>query len=296
MTPRDMEAVVIDWAKTRDNVRVAILTSSRANPDAAVDELSDYDIEVFVRDLRPFEEGEQWLEPFGDVMVRKPYDSSIWEEDGHVGPMVVFTDGRRIDFNIDLVRVLEDNIARDDVEGHCRVLVDKDGITNGVEALQFGGGSYSHFLTQPPSEAEYLERVHNFWWNIAYVPKCLYRDQLFFAQYMLAGQRHGNLVTVLAWYTGMQKHWKNNPGVHGRHFKEQVDPALWSELEGTFAGADLEESWRATFQLARVFGRLASEVGSHLGYSYPEQVDLRVTEYMRWIHAMVDPGTADDAR
>ena len=243
MPPRDMEAVLIDWAASHENIRVVILTSSRANPDARVDELSDYDVEVFVRDLQPFKESEHWLDPFGDVMVRKPYDSSTWKEDGHIGPMVIFTDGERIDFNIDLLSALQKDIAKGEFEGHCRVLVDKDGVTDGVEALQFGGGDYSGFWTQPPSEAEYLETIHSFWWNIAYVPKCLYRDQLFFAQRMLNHQRHGNFATVLAWHIGVQREWRNNPGVHGRHFKDQVDATLWSELENTFAGADLSENW-----------------------------------------------------
>jgi len=49
-TTKDMVQTVTDWAKDNENVRAVVLTSSRANPQAPVDRLSDYDIELFVRD------------------------------------------------------------------------------------------------------------------------------------------------------------------------------------------------------------------------------------------------------
>ena len=45
-TARDIPKEVSDWAKANENVRVAILTSTRKNPNAPVDALSDYDIEL----------------------------------------------------------------------------------------------------------------------------------------------------------------------------------------------------------------------------------------------------------
>ena len=41
-----MAKEVSDWAKANENVQVVILTSSRTNPNAPVDVLSDYDIEL----------------------------------------------------------------------------------------------------------------------------------------------------------------------------------------------------------------------------------------------------------
>ena len=43
-----------NWAEEKDNVRCAILTSSRVRPNATIDFLSDYDIELYVSDLKPF--------------------------------------------------------------------------------------------------------------------------------------------------------------------------------------------------------------------------------------------------
>ena len=45
---RDMPKEVLEWAEEIENVRAVILTSTRANPHASVDALSDYDIKLFV--------------------------------------------------------------------------------------------------------------------------------------------------------------------------------------------------------------------------------------------------------
>ena len=69
---RDMAKEVTDWANEMENVRGVMLTSTRTNPNAMVDALSDYDIELFVEDFQPFLEGDKWLEAFGDILVRTP--------------------------------------------------------------------------------------------------------------------------------------------------------------------------------------------------------------------------------
>ena len=62
------------WARGNDQVRAAVLTSSRANPERETDFLSDYDIELYVADLESFRRDDEWLSAFGPIMVR-------WSED-----------------------------------------------------------------------------------------------------------------------------------------------------------------------------------------------------------------------
>ncbi len=45
---------IVRWAATEALVRVVLLTSSRANPQAPRDILSDYDVGLVVSDTRPF--------------------------------------------------------------------------------------------------------------------------------------------------------------------------------------------------------------------------------------------------
>ena len=283
-TARDIPKEVSDWAKANENVRVAILTSTRANPNAPVDALSDYDIELYVEDLQPFLEGDQWLEIFGEVLVREPYKPVI-ADDNDVWRLVIFKDAPRIDFHIMLPEVIEEDI--DAYGGYTndmgyRVLVDKDGLTQGAVPP-----TYTQYCTKQPTEAEYAKLVHHFWWDVTYVAKYLFRDELFFAKYMLDDSLHHHyLKTAIAWYIGMKNNWKSNPGAYGRWFKKQLEPHIWSDIEATFAGADLEANWQAMFKTAEVFGRLASDVGACLGYAYPFELERNVTVYLSEVRGL----------
>ena len=93
---------------------------------------------------------------------------------------------------------------------------------------------------------------------------------------------------------GIQKNWQTNPGAVGRWFKQQLDPDIWSEIEATLAGADFEENWNAMFKIMEVFRRLTSEVGTHLGYTYPTDVDRDVTAHVTEVRR-VDT-TSDSSR
>jgi len=67
------EQPVIDkltaWAKAKPDIRAVILTSSRAKPNATLDEFSDYDIIFVAEDIKPYLQDESWLDEFGRVLV-----------------------------------------------------------------------------------------------------------------------------------------------------------------------------------------------------------------------------------
>ena len=296
MTPRDIAAAVTEWARHEDNVRVAILTSSRADPTWAVDELSDYDIELFVRDLEPFLEGDAWLHTFGEILVKDPYKPELTEVtitsrpdgsrqvEGNAGSMVIFTDGERIDFGIMLVSALED-----DLQTHggyfndmgYRVLLDKDGWTSGAIAP-----TYRQFDTKPPTEEEFLQVVHGFWWDITYVTKYLRRDEFYFAKWMLDAHLHHHfLFTLLSWYAGAACDWSSNPGARGRWLSKILERETWEDVLETFAGPDPEDNWQAMHAMAETFGRIGAELGEKLGYDYPAQVERDVTSWLRTVQA-----------
>ena len=285
-TTKDMAKEVSDWAKENENVRVVILTSTRANPHASVDVLSDYDIKLFVEDLQPFLDGDQWLETFGDIMVRDPYRPVEFEGKKCVWRLVMFKDAPRIDFHINLREVLEEDVNRSELPDYYdlgyEVILDKDGITQRLKPP-----TYTAYRTRQPTESEYDELVNVFWFDVTYVAKGLFRDELFFAKWMLDSPlHHEHLKTAIAWYIGMKNNWKTNPGAAGRWFKKQLDTQIWSDIEGTFAGADSEENWKAMFKITQVFRCLMSEVGAHLGYTYPIEVDRSVTEYLTEIRSL----------
>jgi hypothetical protein len=60
---------LVQWGEQQRLVRAMLLTSSRTNPAAPVDALSDYDVVVVVTDIQPYLTDEIWLEDFGELLV-----------------------------------------------------------------------------------------------------------------------------------------------------------------------------------------------------------------------------------
>ncbi len=266
-----------EWAQKEKLLRTAVLTSSRVNPEADVDFLSDYDLELYVSDLDKFKKNDKWLEVFSPIMVRWPlkprttgFKSGSW-----ITRLVLFRDGVRIDFQItDQLR-----IEPDAYDNGYQVLIDKDNITNNLNEP-----TYSEYLINKPSQEEYETLVNEFWWNAYYVPKYLWRDQLTFAKYMLDYVlRYSYLHQVIDWSIGLENNWSVETGALGKKFKDYLAADRWAELKETYAGADIEENWEAFFKLTGFFRKIAKEIGKKLAYDYPEQVDKEVMDFCRKI-------------
>ena len=66
-TEEEVLAQFDEWAQGNDLIRAAVLTSSRVAPERATDFLSDYDIELYVADIGPFQIDDEWLSAFGPI-------------------------------------------------------------------------------------------------------------------------------------------------------------------------------------------------------------------------------------
>ncbi len=268
------------WAEEDDQIRGLVLSSARVDEDADVDLLSDYDILLFVRDQTPFGRDDGWLEAFGPVMTRWP-PKPTWTEEGEVFRLVIYEDGVRIDWGIvKAERMARYNSPSGSSEPY-RVLIDKDGLVE--HPVRPYRGAYH---VRKPSQAEYDELVADFWWDITYVAKSLWRDELYWAKYMNGKVHFPFLEHVVAWYIGMRYDWSVTTNKHGRWFKRYLDAGTWTELESTFSGADLQENWDALFNAVRLFRRLAVAVADGLDFDYPHETDRRVTAYMRKIRRL----------
>ena len=74
----------INWSENNELIRAAIMTSSRASKTAEIDFLSDYDIELYVSEIDSFRKSDDWLSPFGKVMVRRPYKPKSTGDDNWI--------------------------------------------------------------------------------------------------------------------------------------------------------------------------------------------------------------------
>lgn len=260
-----------NWAKQNSLIQGMVLTSSRVIPGSVVDILSDYDIELYVSDLEAFAKDDEWLQFLGSILVRWPYKPRSTMHPSWITRLVLFDDGVRVDFQI----TSNLNVPKDRYLNGFKILVDKEHLFVGLEEP-----TYREFIVKRPTVQEYEELVHEFWWDATYVLKCLWRNELPFAKYMLDNAlRYSFLHPIIEWHIGIKTNWSANPGLWGKKLKYYLDQETWWQLENTYAGAGLEENWDAFFSMLDLLSRLAQEVGAHLGLDYPHELESDVRRY-----------------
>jgi aminoglycoside 6-adenylyltransferase len=272
---------LIDWGQEHGEIRAMILNSTRAMPTVPLDAFSDYDVILAVPDIYPFFEDRSWLEDFGRVLM--VYRDPITLEHGHeqFAYITQYEDGTKIDFilwSVELLRqVALDAELPDVLDVGYRVLFDKDGLTGELKSP-----SYKAHIPNPPTEQEFLNAIEEFYHGATYVAKHLRRDDLLPAKYNLDYMmKHKWLRRMLEWRIEIDHDWSLRPGAYGKRLKIYLSPANWAELESTYCGASIDENRRALFKTLDLFRRVGREVGAHLGYTYPEALDHRVSAYLQ---------------
>src|SRR5262245_54630736 len=116
-----------------------LLTSTRAVPNAPMDEFSDYDVVLFVDDIHPFHEERSWLQDFGEVLVAY-WDPIYLDSDYGIekfGNVTQYVDGLKIDFTLCPLEMLQKIVQAPslpaELDAGYRVLLDKDGLTVGMK-------------------------------------------------------------------------------------------------------------------------------------------------------------------
>lgn len=257
-----------------------LLTSTRANPHATVDEFSDYDVILAVTDHRRYSESDDWLGDFGDVLA--VYRDPIRIEFGLEKFIRVthYEDGTKVDYTVypvDLLkRIAEEPELPTDLDAGYTVLVDKDKLTQRLKSP-----TYKAYIPVVPTEKEYQALVEEFFSETLYVAKHICRDELMPLKYcmdFMAKQNH--LRRMLEWRVELDHNWSLVLGAHGKHLRKYAAPAIWSALERTYVAAGKDENWEALSATISVFREVAIEVGNYLSYSYPYSIDQSVVKHL----------------
>lgn len=291
MQPPNTEKLIVEWAESQAEVRVVLLTSTRAVPGAHVDALSDYDVILIVQDIQPFVEDRTWINDFGDVLV-------VYWDPVHPDPdfgiekianVTQYASGLKIDFTLLPVSLFEKIVAAPalpaELDVGYRVLLDKDGLTTSM--IPPTGRAY---IPKPPTLAHYLTWINDFFSDAPYVAKCLWRGELLPVKWCLDyDMKHVYLRQLLEWRAEMDHDWSIQVDALGKGLKRLLPPDIWAELEQCYAGARPEDNWEALANTMALFRRVAIEVGTHLGYAYPYDLDRRVTAYVERIKQLETP-------
>ena len=287
--PQDVVGRLIQWGELQPLVRAMLLTSSRTNPAAPVDLLSDYDVVVAVTDIQPYLANETWLEDFGKVLVvyrdpvRRTYGCETFTRVTH------YQDGLKIDFSIwpaELIpRIAAEPHLPDFLDIGYEVMLDKDHLTGQLQAP-----TYTAFIPPTPTAESYRAVIDEFFNDSLYVAKYLWRDDLLPAKYSLDNfMKLECLRQMLEWRMEIARGWSVKPGANGRGLKRHVRPDMWAALERTYVGAEIAANWDALFQTIDLFRRVAIEVGDQLGYAYPHDLDQRIRSAIEHVRHLDRP-------
>lgn len=273
----EMIELILNFARHNDDVRAVVMNGSRVNPNVKRDPFQDYDIVYLVRSVEPFRRNREVVRYFGDMMIlQTPEDMGDPppKNDEGYGYLMQFLDGNRIDLSFysteNAHRCVEDTLAV--------VLLDKDNL---IEKLP--PPSDLGYLPQRPTAKSFEDCCNEFWWLNPYVAKGLWREELTYAKYMLDTLMRGQLMKMLTWYFGMKTDFQRSPGKLGKYLKGQIGDDLWALLERTYADSLSDSTWEALFVMGDLFRKVSRSVASSFGFTYPEQDDMNVSNYIRRI-------------
>ncbi|HEV2905092.1 MAG TPA: aminoglycoside 6-adenylyltransferase, partial [Pyrinomonadaceae bacterium] len=277
---------LVAWGSQQELVRAVVLTSSRAIPHAPLDLFSDYDVILVLRSIEPFYADRTWLEAFGPVLA--VYRDPLSADDGleRSAYVVQYENGLKIDFSLWpvelLLRVANKERLTVEFDAGFKVLLDKDQLTSNLRTPTYLG-----YIPTPPSEAHYLELLEGFFLDTTYVAKSLWRDDLTGAKHILDHSlKQEHLRPMLEWHAEIAHEWTIKFGRYGRRLKQHLRPDLWVEFESTYVGAELEANWEALFRTIALMRRVAGEVGKHLGFTYPQELEQRVVTYLQKVRQL----------
>jgi aminoglycoside 6-adenylyltransferase len=240
-------ADVVGWAEGEENIRLVVVTGSFARGTA--DELSDLDIELYVRDPSALLDDRDWYRRFGNVLAVEELENPGWIPTR----LVYYVDGK-IDFVIGALSVLDRGVS---YKRAYRVFVDKDGLG---DRLRLDRGSES-----PPTAEDFRRSVDWFVAAALMQAKDIVRDEPWKAK-IRDRDLKDELLQMIQWDHRARYGWEFDTWHLGMHMRGWMDRDVQDELERCWAGFSLEDGEAALLASIELFSRLCGRTADALGY------------------------------
>ncbi len=270
----------VQWAQAEDNIRAALVIGSRARTDHPADEWSDLDVILLVDDPEPYWATTDWLRHVGVpwlTFIEPLHDGRGFER------RALFEGGLDVDFvpsPVVFFRQMLDTGLLPDVADllhrGVRFLVDKEGFAERLKQIPVVPLPY-----QPPTEAEVLNLVHDFWYHTVWTAKKLRRGELWTAKSCCDSYLKQLLRQMLEWHTQARQGASVDTWMSGRFLEEWADARAIATLPVVFARYDEADVWRALLSTMELFHWLAVETAEALGHAYPFNGEVYATQTVR---------------
>jgi len=281
---RELEKAFVRWAQSEENVRAALVVGSRARIDCPADEWADLDMFIFANDPKPYGTTTGWLRSIGTPWL---HFTEPTPDGKQTEQRVLFEGGLDVDFVPLPVATLHAMLdhgfppdVADMIHRGARFLVDKEGFAARIRGLEIKPPAYT-----PPSEPEFLNRVHDFWYHTVWTGKHLRRGELWWAKSCCDGYLKNILNRMLTWHAQSSGVKNVDTWMRGRFLEKWADPRALAALPATFAHYDEEDIWQALFATMELFHWLAIETSGLLGYAYPADGEEHATALVREMFA-----------
>lgn len=269
---------IIDWSTKQADIRAVVLDGSHVQPTASPDALSDLAVVVYSTRLNRYTSSDAWMDSIAPVWVYE-----VETADGYPQRLVIFDGGHKADFSLRPFSLLEEEVRSQTVPGWYHrgyaVLVDKDGL-----AARLPTPSDRAPAPQPPTGQEFRRLCEMFWFEAYHVAKYLKREDLFAAKGVHTAMLFHQLLPMLEWYEQSKHGWHYDTSHLGHHMKTWLEPDIWEELQGAFSGLQSTVSLEAAETTMTLFRRVATATAEGLKYSYPSEVDQKVSRFIASLH------------
>lgn len=275
---------IVNWAEKESEIRTIILEGSQAS-NSPTDELSDYDLNVFVVNPDKYTSDNNWINNFDKVLVYQK-EKFFYKNIEIPTRLVLYKNNPRVDFSFWPINVLNEIIENRILPESCRngykVLLDKDKITDNIILPDYDG-----FIITQPTEDELLTTMYNFWFEAYSVAKYLKRDRLWFAKILENGPIKGFMLQIILWNESSKYDWKNNKiHLQGKNLETQVDIDIKESFKKCFSKYDKNDTWNSLFGMIELFRRLAYELTMKMNVKYPNDSISEIEKYIRQLYAM----------
>jgi aminoglycoside 6-adenylyltransferase len=282
---------IIALARVDNDIRAIILEGSFA-AHFQVDELSDYDVNIYALNYEKYLMDDRWMSQIGQVLL---YQKEQFQFYADVVPtrLVLFRDRERVDFSFWHLALLPE-IVRGDKEYESykngyQILVDKDHL-----AAQLRPPNGTGFSIAPPSRERFLQTLYDFWFEAYCVARYLSRRDLWYAKRIEDSYIKDHLFRMALWHHQAANEWKPDPLLHteGKRFEKWASPELIAAISRCFSPYDVDGTWNSLFAMVGVFNQLARQTSNQLQIEYPDRVERDIGEYLQYLKSR--PGNRED--
>ena len=284
---KDVLRNVKNYANNNPDIEAVLITGSMANPNRKIDVLSDLDIIFISKDPEILIDDKSWRKEFGKILSFFNDDFLLENIKTHTC-LVLYDDYIRIDFSIwstDLIkRIIQKDQLPEYLDIGYKVLVDKNNLLDNLKEP-----TYQAYKIDKPTEKEFLKNVNDFWWDITYIAKYLWRDQFYFAKRMDYFIKFKLVRQMIDWKIGLENKWDVNTGKFGTKYKKYLDNSTWIKLKDTFSDGNMENNWETLFKMISFYSDISKEIAEKLNFNYPKKRDEMVTELIEKIYKNESP-------